>query len=462
MRSLPWLAVLLAAAAAPAMPAAAETPESGTASDPCGFARAACDSVWELYEALQDFVNAEPGHSLPGIVEAVARLEPDQGALWEFPRALDPLLAEASSPSVPAPGTGTPVPLWEPALLGRAPALPGDGPAVPLAVFVQDDLVGVELPGRVTLSGATLDGLPDPRAEVATLVEGLGTLSVTVLIPGTTHPPPAPAAEAPRQPLGVAGGGAPGRPAPPTALVREERASAPGLAAPAPGVPQATRSAAPASGLGLAAERVALAPAQAFPVVAAVAAALTLLLLLLPLYHRLQRDRLLDHATRARLYASVRAKPGLHIEDLTREAGCSRTTAVYHLRMLARSGLLQAMKGPKSVHYYPSTRPPDPDERAQRALLASPCARAVAGAVLASPGIDRRGLAGATGLSASTLSWHVGRLRRLRLIEERPLPGRRAVAMDPGPVLRSLLEPWRNPGPAPAPSAPAPAAPVAA
>lgn len=140
---------------------------------------------------------------------------------------------------------------------------------------------------------------------------------------------------------------------------------------------------------------------------------LFVLLLVPPLYHRLHRDRLLDQWTRARLHEVIAGRPGTHIEQLARAAGCSRSTAAYHLRFLARCGEVVALGTGKSKHFYPRNGHRDTADGGRRALLSSPKVRRVALAVADRPGTGRRALAASMGLSPSTRSWHVARLRGL-------------------------------------------------
>jgi DNA-binding transcriptional ArsR family regulator len=187
--------------------------------------------------------------------------------------------------------------------------------------------------------------------------------------------------------------------------------------------------------------------------------AIAIVLLAPPLYHRLQKQKLLDHGARARLYQLVQERPGIHIEELARAAGISRSTAVYHLRLLTRHGHIVAMGARKSVHYYPNSGIADAGQRGQRALLASPRARTVASVVQHRPGITRNELAPAAGITLSTLSWHLGRLVEAGLLEDRVLPnGQRGLF--PAAHLAGFLAPWQAMPPAAEPeieAAPVPA-----
>lgn len=458
--TFPLLALLLTAGPAGAQ----QADDTGVTADPCALSQGVCDGVTEAWHATRELFAAEPGEGLPGLVAAVAEVQPEPAAAWSFPRALEPIVAEAQDVGVNglvhriagAPGPGAPGPagpgldavrvdapdlrdLAPPVLVvGIAEARPG------AVVLLREEDAGVPSGALVGRAGDLAGAVPaDPRPVVAQALETLGQLGFLVTLPEAPVLPEPPGAVAPA-PQGTAATASalPGRPGPRLADA---------VPLESPGAPAAQSAPVPAA----AAERPGLAalghvisllggPGPLAAVAAVVVgAAMLAAALLVPLYHRLQRDRVLDHGTRARLIAAVKAMPGIHIEELSRLTGCSRSTAVYHLRVLERNAAVRAVPGGKTTHYFPNQGRWDPAEQEQRVLLGSGATRAVAAAVLATPGAPRRALEQAVGLSSSTLSWHLGRLLRLGLVQDQWTPSGRILV--PGPRLAELLHPWTRP-----------------
>lgn len=68
--------------------------------------------------------------------------------------------------------------------------------------------------------------------------------------------------------------------------------------------------------------------------------ALLVKLVLLPLFTRLRRDRLLDNPVRARLYDRIRAEPGIHLAELEEFLGIGKGATKHHVDQLASHKLV--------------------------------------------------------------------------------------------------------------------------
>ncbi len=133
--------------------------------------------------------------------------------------------------------------------------------------------------------------------------------------------------------------------------------------------------------------------------------------LLAPLYTRLRRSDVLDHATRDRLLAAVAAEPGLPLAALGRRAGASGTTVAYHLHLLERHGLVASRReGPFRVFYAPEAvrdAPTDVLTSAERRVLD----------LLARDGpLTQRALAERLDVTKQAVNYHVKRLARRGLL----------------------------------------------
>lgn len=150
-------------------------------------------------------------------------------------------------------------------------------------------------------------------------------------------------------------------------------------------------------------------PAAAGWVRGAAAAAVGALLIpvLWALYHRIQAREATAHATRGRILRELTAGPATATE-LGRRLGVDRTSAAYHLRVLARAGLVASAPAGRERRWYLGVAPRD------AALSAG--ARRVLGAVRAAPGESVSSLARALASSKSTVHHHVVRLAAAGLV----------------------------------------------
>lgn len=141
------------------------------------------------------------------------------------------------------------------------------------------------------------------------------------------------------------------------------------------------------------------------PFVAVTGLALLLLalkLLLLPLYTRLRRDRLLDNPVRARLYERVRAEPGLHRAELVDFAAIGEGATRHHLRQLVGARLLYETEQDGYVRYFAAGEVP-PDVARREAVLRGGSARRVYDLLVAEPRLSLREAGARLGMSAPSV-----------------------------------------------------------
>ena len=116
------------------------------------------------------------------------------------------------------------------------------------------------------------------------------------------------------------------------------------------------------------------------------------------------RRALLEIFSTGRCYAA---------SDLARLAGVSRKTAVYHLHVLERTGLIVRRYDRSKPLFAAAGKPPDPASR----LLEHPNRRALWDAAAAAPGSTGPELARAVGLKGGTGHFHLRVLAEAGLLE---------------------------------------------
>lgn len=146
------------------------------------------------------------------------------------------------------------------------------------------------------------------------------------------------------------------------------------------------------------------------------------------LFSRVEKERLLDNPLRQQLVQRIDSEPGIHHNALVREVGKGKGAVEHHLDKLVAGGLVLRHRGSGFTCYFPVGT----DRRVMPGfqVTKSEGARQILDAM--GRGVTGvRQLAAATGLSPSTVSHHLGRLRAAGLVVGDGRTGYQAVAGGP-------------------------------
>ena len=123
-------------------------------------------------------------------------------------------------------------------------------------------------------------------------------------------------------------------------------------------------------------------------------------------------DPLLDLAMRRRLYATVRAYPGIHVREAARQLDTSLALVEYHLNLLRDNGLVVVEKDDRYARLYArdAAAAPDKKDRAVLAVLRARLPLQVTLHLLDKGATKHKDLAEALGLGKSKLSFHLRKL----------------------------------------------------
>lgn len=135
------------------------------------------------------------------------------------------------------------------------------------------------------------------------------------------------------------------------------------------------------------------------------------------LYSRLKGSELLDNPRRRRVYDLIKAKPGIHLRGIAAAAGLGYGTAVFHVRVLERGGLVThvTLLGYRR-HFLSGSMPRE--EMQGLAELEGGSAQLIYEAALAKPGITLVELARRARVSEPSAHKTVERLQRAGLLEK--------------------------------------------
>jgi predicted transcriptional regulator len=77
------------------------------------------------------------------------------------------------------------------------------------------------------------------------------------------------------------------------------------------------------------------------------------LVLLLPLYTRLNREKVLDNELRGMIRGFIAADPGIHLNELLHRLRIGNGAAVHHLLALEREGIIRSRRDGPLKRFYP-------------------------------------------------------------------------------------------------------------
>ena len=136
------------------------------------------------------------------------------------------------------------------------------------------------------------------------------------------------------------------------------------------------------------------------------------------LYTRIRPNAALENETRKAIFESVCRAPGLGVHAIAKAAGVSYSTTAYHLERLVEAGMIVMTPDGNKLCYYKNGGAFTETERRLLPVLKNDEAVRLLEAILASPGTYRAALAERLGVTATTINWHLRRLREAGLVEE--------------------------------------------
>lgn len=152
--------------------------------------------------------------------------------------------------------------------------------------------------------------------------------------------------------------------------------------------------------------------------------------LVLPLYSRVERPRVLDNARRSQIAAIIEQQPGIHFQEIARRLQLGAGEARHHLNKLLLTGVVTEQANDGFTCYFLK------GALDRRIMLAAPVlkaegARRVLRAVLENPHASLTDVAALTGLSTPTVHYHVRRLAGTSLVEARRTGGEVRLLANP-------------------------------
>ncbi len=128
-------------------------------------------------------------------------------------------------------------------------------------------------------------------------------------------------------------------------------------------------------------------------------------------YRRIAKRAALEHETRTAIYDHISAHPGIRLGTLAQDLGVNRGTLRYHLGRLQEFGMIATAAIEGRTGYFENRRKYSALEEKVLIHLRNPNTQKLLSILLESPGASRRELAERLGIAASSVSWHIRRLK---------------------------------------------------
>lgn len=143
---------------------------------------------------------------------------------------------------------------------------------------------------------------------------------------------------------------------------------------------------------------------------------LSFLLLLIPLYTRIQKEDVLDQFVRGEIYGYIKANPGVHYNQIIRELDVKNGTLSYHLHMLEKTGMVKSRKeGFRYRAFYPTGIKFPKEERYRLTELQTNIIKLIK----ENEGISQKKIARALDVKHQTINYNVKILQHTGLVRLR-------------------------------------------
>jgi predicted transcriptional regulator len=139
-----------------------------------------------------------------------------------------------------------------------------------------------------------------------------------------------------------------------------------------------------------------------------------LLILFLPLYTRMRKEKLLDQPTRERIYGYIIGNPGAYFGLIKQELELGNGQLVYHLKQLEDAHLVYSREDGPKKRFYPSDVP----RGKEGAPHISSIQEKILGVIKDNSGIGQKKLAKVMGISRQVAGYHLTKMERKGLIDK--------------------------------------------
>ncbi len=135
-------------------------------------------------------------------------------------------------------------------------------------------------------------------------------------------------------------------------------------------------------------------------------------LLLVPLYTKIKREKVMDHFIRGRIYEFICSNPGVNYSSIKEQFKLTNGTVTYHLSMLERQEFIRAKQDGIYKRYFSNNGGPAVSDVQPMSLQLS-----IAKAIREEPGMTQKEIAMRLGSSKQLVSYHIRNMKKDGLLD---------------------------------------------
>ena len=133
---------------------------------------------------------------------------------------------------------------------------------------------------------------------------------------------------------------------------------------------------------------------------------------------RIGRSNALANLNRERLYDFIKSCPGVYFNEIIKKTGLNRGTVKYHIDVLKTQNMIESYKANGKIRYFQNNFTYEEKDKAVIAALKNDVDQKIILEILNDQCITNKTLVEKIGVSASTISWHIRRLKGQGIVED--------------------------------------------
>ena len=132
--------------------------------------------------------------------------------------------------------------------------------------------------------------------------------------------------------------------------------------------------------------------------------------MLVPLYTRLKREKILDHFLRGQVYGFIKANPGAHYNLIRKKLNINNGALAYHISVLERERFIRSRRDGTLKRFYPANM------NIPKGHELTEMEKRIIDVVKANPGFSQKDIANTLGLSPQVVNYHIKSLARAHIL----------------------------------------------
>ncbi|MFA5332177.1 MAG: winged helix-turn-helix transcriptional regulator [Methanoregula sp.] len=135
-------------------------------------------------------------------------------------------------------------------------------------------------------------------------------------------------------------------------------------------------------------------------------------------YRRVEKQTVLAHAARLRIFSCIRDNPGIHLSGLAKRTGICMGTLRHHIGILLRTGIIASGLDRNKIRFFENSGKYPACEQVLLGYLRNETSCAILDAIRADPHAGRNMIARRVGITGAAVTWHMHRFEAVGIIRK--------------------------------------------